>query len=113
MVAAGAKGFVSKTGPPTNVADAIRAVAAGRTYFDESIPRRFSASAHYETVIEELSADELGVLKRVANGQTNDEIAADLELSLSIVETHRTAAMKKLNVHNRAELARLAAQRQW
>ena len=40
MSAAGAKGYVSKTGPPTHIAEAIRAVAAGGTYFDESIPRR-------------------------------------------------------------------------
>src|SRR5215469_5216243 len=78
MVAAGAKYYVSKTGAPTNVAEAIRAVAAGTTYFDQNIPRRFSASAHNQGVIESLSADELAVMKRVANGQTNDEISADL-----------------------------------
>ena len=56
MIAAGAKGYVSKTGAPTNVAEAIRAVAAGKTYFDESIPRQPSASAQNETVVEDLSA---------------------------------------------------------
>ena len=45
MVAAGAEGYVLKTGAPTNVAEAIRAVAAGGTYFDENIPRQSSASA--------------------------------------------------------------------
>ena len=40
MIAAGAKGYVLKTGAPTKIAEAIRAVAAGRTYFDESIPRQ-------------------------------------------------------------------------
>ena len=113
MIAAGAKGYVSKTGAPTNVADAIRAVAAGRTYFDENIPRRSSAPAHSQTVADDLSADELAVLKRVANGQTNDEIAADLEVTLPLVERRRTAAMKKLNVRSHAELARVAALRQW
>jgi DNA-binding NarL/FixJ family response regulator len=113
MIAAGAKGYVSKTGTPTNVAEAIRAVAAGRTYFDKNIPRRSSASAHSQSVVDDLSADELAVLKRIANGQTNDEIASDLEVTLSVVERRRTAAMKKLNVRSRAELARVAAQRQW
>ena len=113
MIAAGAKGYVLKTGAPTNVAEAIRAVAAGRTYFDENIPRRSSASAQNQTVADDLSADELAVLKRVANGQTNDEIAADLEVTLPVVERRRTAAMKKLNVRSRAELARVAALRQW
>jgi DNA-binding NarL/FixJ family response regulator len=88
-------------------------VAAGKTYFDESIPRQPPASAETKTVADDLSADELAILKRVANGQTNDEIAAALELSLPVVERRRTAAMKKLNVRSRAELARVAALRQW
>ena len=113
MIAAGAKGYVLKTGAATKVAEAIRAVVAGKTYFDESIPRQPSASAESQTVADDLTADELAVLKRVANGQTNDEIAADLELALPVVEKRRTAAMKKLNVRSRAELARVAAQRQW
>jgi len=113
MVAAGAKGYVSKTGAPSNVAEAIRAVAAGRTYFDENIPRHSSASAQNQTTADNLSADELAVLKRVANGQTNDEIAADLEVALPVVQRRRSAAMKKLNVRSHAELARVAALRQW
>ena len=113
MIAAGAKGYVLKTGAATHVTEAIRAVAAGRTYFDESIPRQPSASARNQTAVDTLSADELAVLKRVANGQTNDEIAADLEVTLPVVKRRRTAAMKKLNVRSRAELARVAALRQW
>ena len=113
MIAAGARGYVLKTAAPTNVAEAIRAVAAGRTYFDENIPRRSSASAQKQPVIDELSEEETAVMKRLADGQTNDEIAADLEVTLPVVERRRTAAMKKLNVRSRAELARVAAQRQW
>ncbi len=113
MIAAGAKGYVLKTAAPTNVAEAIRAVAAGRAYFDENIPRRSSASTYNQSVMDELSQDELAVLKRVANGQTNDEIAADLEVPMPVVERRRTAAMKKLNVRSRAELARVAARCQW
>ena len=113
MIAAGAKGYVLKTAPPSKVAEAIRAVAAGRTYFDENIPRRSSSPAQNQTVVEDLSVDELAVVKRVANGQTNDEIAADLKVTLAVVERRRTAAMKKLNVRSRAELARVAALRQW
>ena len=113
MIAAGAKGYVSKTGAPTNIAKAIRAVAAGGTYFDANISRRSAAPAQTKTVADDLSADERAVLKRVASGQTNDEIAADLEVPVPVVERRRTAAMKKLNVHSRAELARVAALRQW
>jgi DNA-binding NarL/FixJ family response regulator len=113
MIAAGAKGYVLKTGADTHIAEAIRAVAAGRTYFDENIPRRSSAPAHNQPVMDKLSEDEAAVVKRLADGQTNAEIAAALEVSLPVVERHRTAAMKKLNVRSRAELARVAALRQW
>ena len=113
MIAAGAKGYVLKTGAPDTVAEAIRAVAAGRTYFDENIPRRSSATAHNQPAIEKLNADELAIVKRMAEGQTQAEIAADLEISLLTVQTHRTAAMRKLNVRSRAELERVAAARHW
>jgi DNA-binding NarL/FixJ family response regulator len=63
--------------------------------------------------MDKLSEDEAAVVKRLADGQTNAEIAAALEVSLPVVERHRTAAMKKLNVRSRAELARVAALRQW
>lgn len=113
MIAAGAKGYLSKTGDSANLAKAIRAVALGETYFDKSVSRRSSARTKHSPVTEELSADELAVVKRLANGRTNAEIAADLQLTVPAVETHRTAAIKKLNLHSRAELARVAAMHQW
>ena len=113
MIAAGAKGYVLKTGAATHVTEAIRAVAAGKTYYDKTIPRRSSASAQRSSVIEELSKDEMAVAKRLSDGQTNDEIAVALDMTLPVVKRHRTAAMKKLNVRSRAELARVAAQRRW
>jgi DNA-binding NarL/FixJ family response regulator len=113
MIAAGAKGYVSKTASPTNIAEAIRAVATDKTYFDENIPRRFAAPAHRPSSMEALNEDETEVVKRLADGQTNAEIAAALELSLPVVKRRRTAAMKKLNVRSRAELARAAALRHW
>ena len=113
MIAAGAKGYVLKTGAATHVAEAIRAVAAGKTYFDKDVQRRSSASARNHSVAHELSEDELAVVKRLADGQTNAEIATALEVSLPVVERHRATAMKKLNVRSRAELVRVAALRQW
>lgn len=113
MVAAGAKGYVLKTEAPTNVAKAIRAVAAGGSYFDKAVPRRSSAASQDEVAPEKLSADELAVVKRLADGRTNVEIGADLDLALPVVEKHRTAAMKKLRVRSRAELVRVATLRHW
>ena len=113
MVAAGAKGYVSKTGEPTKVAEAIRAVAAGKTYFKENILRRSPASPHRPSMMDELSEEELAIVKRLVEGQTNSEIAAALGLAVPVVEKHRSAAMKKLNVRTRAELTRVAALQQW
>src|SRR5262249_50534047 len=62
---------------------------------------------------EELTADELKVAKRLANGQTSAEIAASLGLNIPAVEAHRSAALKKLGLSSRAGLVRVAAQRHW
>lgn len=113
MITAGAKGYVLKTEAPANVAKAIRAVAAGGTFFGEQIPHSSPATAQSQPMTAELNVNELAVVKRLANGWTNSEIAADLQLTLPAVETRRNIAMKKLNVRSRAELARVAAQRQW
>ena len=113
MVAAGARGYVLKTDAPGNVAKAIRAVAAGKSYFDKSVQPRSSAATQDDLVVEDLSAGELAVVKRLADGRTNLEIAADLELALPVVEKRRSAAMKKLGLRSRAELVRVANVRHW
>jgi DNA-binding NarL/FixJ family response regulator len=102
---------VSKTGAPANVVKAIRAVASGSTYFDKNVdvPHRASPAPKKTRVVGQLSKDELAVMKRVADGQTNAEIAIELGLALSVVERHRTDAMKKLNLRSRVELARVGA----
>jgi DNA-binding NarL/FixJ family response regulator len=113
MVAAGASGYVLKTGQPEKLMKAIRTVADGDTYFDEMVSPRSSMARQGQSGIEELSADELAVMKALADGLTNAEIASDLRLSVAAVESHRAAGMQKLNVRSRAELVRVAARSQW
>ena len=113
MVAVGASGYVVKTGRPENVIKAVRAVAAGGTYFDGAIPRRSAAKTKRRPITGDLRPDELAVAKRVAEGQTNAEVATALNLTLAAVGRRRTAAMQKLGVHTRAELVRVAAERHW
>lgn len=113
MITAGVKGYVLKTEAPTKVAEAIRAVAKGGTYFSNLVSRSSSAAASERPIHEELNADELAVIKRLADGQTNIEIAAGLKLPLPVVEKHRNAAMKKLGLRSRADLVRVAALRRW
>jgi len=113
MVAAGASGYVLKTGQPEKLMKAIRTVADGDTYFDEMVSPRSSMVKQEQSGIEELSANELAVMKALADGHTGAEIAADLQLTLAAVESHKAAGMQKLNVRSRAELVRVAARRQW
>jgi len=113
MIEVGASGYVLKTGAPSEIVKAIRAVAQGGTYFAASIPRRSPATAPERVAIGELSTDELAVAKLLANGRSNTEIADSLDLTLTVVETRRAAAMSKLGLRTRAELVRVAAESNW
>jgi two-component system, NarL family, response regulator NreC len=113
MVAVGASGYLVKTGSPENVINAIRIVGNGGTYLDPAVPRCAAAVARKGSSTQKLTTDEMAVAKLLANGQTNSEIADSLGLKIQAVETRRAAAVKKLGVHTRAELVRLAADRHW
>ena len=113
MAEAGASGYLLKTGAPSQIVEAIRIVARGGTFFEPTIPRPSTGSAQERAPTEELSAEELAVVKLVANGQSNAEIAESLGLSLPEVETRRSAAMKRLGLRNRAELVRVAVRYNW
>ena len=112
MAVAGARGFVVKTGEPEKLFEAIRTIAGGGTYFDPSVARLSRPNAPATSATGKLTADELAV-KLLANGQTTAEIVNSLGLKIEAVETHRTAAMKKLGAHSRAALVRIAAERHW
>jgi DNA-binding NarL/FixJ family response regulator len=60
-----------------------------------------------------LSAQEEEILRLVAWGVSNKEIAARLDLSLKTIESHKTSAMQKLGLHNRMDIVRLALLRGW
>jgi len=113
MAAVGASGFLVKTSEPENVMNAIRIVSDGGTYFDPAIPRRSAPAVRAASATERLTGDELAVAKFLANGRTNAEIAVSLGLKIPTVEKHRASAMKKLGLHSRAGLVRLAAERHW
>ena len=114
MVEAGASGYVMKTSAHENLINAIRIVNDGGTYFDSAVPRRrFAAEESAPSAIGELTAQELAIARLIAKGQTNSEIADSLGFKLRTVEARRTAAMKKLGVHSRAGLVRIAAERHW
>lgn len=106
---AGARGFLLKDAGPALLADAVRAAAAGDALIDPSVTVRLLsvfASARAAVVPSEpLTAREEDVLRAVAHGRTNTEIAAELFISLGTVKAHLASVMLKLGARNRVEVA--------
>lgn len=119
MLRAGAAGYVLKRTASAELVQAIRVVAAGGSYVDPSLAgdlltdHRPGTRAMDADALADLSAREREVLRYVALGYTNKEIAAALELSVKTVETHKANAMTKLGFRSRAALVRFAIQQKW
>jgi DNA-binding NarL/FixJ family response regulator len=109
--AAGASGYVLKEAVDAELVAAIREVAEGRRYVDPSLGvRLLEAEAEERRRAEEdpLSEREREVLRLLALGHTNQEIAGMLYISVRTAETHRAHIMQKLRLSSRAELVRYA-----
>ena len=109
--AAGAAGYVLKEAADTEVVQAIRAVAAGERYVHPALGARMvGAEAEERRRAEEdpLSDREREVLRLLALGHTNQEIAKQLYISVRTAETHRAHIMQKLRLSSRSELVRHA-----
>jgi DNA-binding NarL/FixJ family response regulator len=109
--AAGASGYVLKEAADAEVVAAIREVANGGRYVHPSLGARLvQAEADERRRAEEdpLSDREREVLRLLALGHTNQEIASMLYISVRTAETHRAHIMQKLRLSNRAELVRYA-----
>ena len=108
---AGAKGYVLKEAADAEVVAAVREVAKGEQYVHPALGARLvAAEVEERTRAEEdpLSDREREVLRLLALGHTNQEIAKTLFLSVRTVETHRAHIMQKLRISTRAELVRYA-----
>jgi two-component system response regulator NreC len=108
---AGASGYVLKEAADTDVVDAVRAVAAGEQYVHPALGARLVSAASEEKKRAEedpLSDREREVLRLLALGHTNQEIAALLFISVRTAETHRAHVLQKLGLSSRAELVRYA-----
>jgi two-component system, NarL family, response regulator NreC len=105
----GALGFVLKEAADDELLEAIRLAAAGETYLNPRLGARLAAEPPAPAgPPDDLSERELGVLKLIALGHTNSEIAARLYLSVRTVETHRAHIQQKTRRSSRAELVRYA-----
>jgi two-component system response regulator NreC len=108
---AGASGYVLKEAADTDVVHAVRAVAAGERYVHPALGARLIAAESEERKRAEsdpLSEREREVLRLLALGHTNQEIAALLYISVRTAETHRAHIMQKLGLSSRAEIVRYA-----
>ena len=111
--AAGASGYVLKEAADAEVVAAVREVAAGGRYVHPSLGARLVVAETEERRRDEedpLSDREREVLRLLALGHTNQEIAKMLYISVRTAETHRAHIMQKLRLQSRAELVRYALQ---
>jgi len=105
----GAAGFVLKEAADDELLEAIRLAADGGTYLNPSLGARLAAQPPEPAgPPDDLSERELSVLRLIALGYTNSEIAAELHLSVRTVESHRAHIQQKTRRSSRAELVRYA-----
>jgi two-component system, NarL family, response regulator NreC len=103
----GASGYVLKEAPRSELVEAVRTTARGETYLHPALAAR-ALLAEPEGA---LTPRESEVLRLIALGHTNAQIAGDLFISVRTVETHRANLQSKLGVTGRAELVRCAFER--
>ncbi len=100
---AGVRGYVLKEAADAELVQAVRSAAAGDTYLQPALGARLVTDAE-DRRADELSEREREVLRLIALGHTNAEIAAQLYLSIRTVESHRAHIQQKLRLSSRAEL---------
>ena len=114
-VRAGAHGYLVKDAAASELVSAVRAVCGGDTYYSAAVSaqmsdllRRKLEGEEVTNALERLSPREREVLRHIAEGASNKEIASALGISVRTVETHRDSLMKKLGIHSVAGLTRFA-----
>ena len=115
---AGATGYILKDSAGKDLLRAVASVAEGRSFFSPAVSKlmlddfvRRASKTEVADRYETLSDREREILQLVAEGRSNKEVAALLEISAATVETHRARVLQKLDVHNTAELVLYAVRR--
>ena len=115
---AGARGYLLKDNADEDIERAIRSVAVGKPYFSPAIARalladdvRLMRKRGVQDSYDLLTEREREILQLLAEGNSNKEAAAILNLSPYTVETHRTNMMQKLGLHNTAEIVLYAVRK--
>jgi DNA-binding NarL/FixJ family response regulator len=117
-LSAGARAYLLKEATEEDLLPAVRAVAAGRSFFSPAVTRllledyvRQLKQRGLEDSYHLLTDREKEVLQRLAEGRSNKEVASDLGVGLSTVETHRANLMQKLSLRNTAEIVLYAVRK--
>lgn len=119
ILSAGASGYVLKQSASVELLSAIRAVAAGGHHLDAAIAGKVmsgftrSRGTPKNAATPRISEREAEVLRLVALGYSNKEIAAHLEISIKTVEVHKANAMRKLDMRSRIDIVRYAVVQGW
>jgi DNA-binding NarL/FixJ family response regulator len=118
MLGAGASAYVLKQSRPAELLYAIRAVGVGASYVDPAVAGKVMVgharrSPAANGAPEALSTREAEVLRLIAWGYSNKEIAARLSLSVKTIETHKANAMRKLDMRRRIDIVRFALLQGW
>lgn len=117
MIRAGARGYVTKTIEPPELADAIRRVDAGDAVFSPRLAGfvldafAVAPPTEHDEGLDRLTSREKDVLRLIARGYAYKQVARKLDISIKTVETHVSSVLRKLQLSNRHELARWASKR--
>lgn len=119
LLRAGVSGYILKQSAPSELIGAIRVVASGKSYLDPALTETVMGGyLRQTTAIEsankvEITARESEVLRLIALGHTNKEIAGRLELSVKTIEAHKANAIQKLGFASRIDIVRFAILQGW
>jgi DNA-binding NarL/FixJ family response regulator len=118
LLRAGVSGYVLKQSAPSELLQAIRVAAAGGQYLDSSLTARVTAGFLGREGKRigpgaQVSERESEVLRLIASGYSNKEIAARLDLSVKTVEAHKANAMRKLGLSGRIDIVKFAILQGW
>jgi DNA-binding NarL/FixJ family response regulator len=119
LLRAGVAGYVLKQSAPNELLQAIRAVAAGGQYLDSALTSRVTAGylgregRKSAGPVTPLTERETEVLRLIASGYSNKEIAGQLDVSVKTVEAHKANAMRKLGLTGRIDIVRYAVLQGW
>lgn len=119
LIAAGANGYVLKQSAPDQLISAIRTVTQGEAFLDSSLTQRVLGRYADDSLPlrgekkGDLSSREEEVLRMIAQGHSNKEVAVRLDLSVKTVEAHKANGMHKLGFASRIDLVRFAVIQGW